>query len=214
MALHTDTISRLLHQTLLELMRAAQLQTFVLADSIAISLQYGHRKTKEIDLYSPSPFREYDFQRLKTYLESTFGRGEQHQFEPKGNGTSLFISNLNQDYGKIDLYYDAVLTEPAVTDGNFRFAGNNDLMALRLHQLLLTGSKSEFWDVHFLVGKFGLDTVLNAYRERYPETFKRSEMRRRIADFRLANEEPDPVCLLKKRWEMIRLDFMDWAAHV
>jgi hypothetical protein len=89
MSLQTTTISRFLQQTLMELMRAPQLESFYLADGTALSLLHGHRYSNEIDLYSGQAFQETNLQRIKQYIHNTFGNGEQHTFEPKGNGVSF-----------------------------------------------------------------------------------------------------------------------------
>lgn len=214
MKLHTETISRLLNQTVMELMKAPQLQSFRIADSAALCLQFGHRFTNEIDLYSPELFREADFTRIKNYLQSTFGHGEHHHFAQKGEGTSFFISNLNQDYGKIDIYYGVPFSEPPVIQDHYRFAAPNDLMALALENVRKGGQKVHFWDLHFLFSKFSPQAVLAAHKTCYPNQHNKAELRRKLVDFSISDDDFDPKCLLKKNWNLIKLDLMDWAREL
>lgn len=214
MALYTQTISRLLHQTLLELMRSPNLRNFYLADTTAMSLRYGHRMSNEIDLYCSDPYNENDLQKLKIYIQNTFGKGEQHQFAPKGKGTSFFLYNLNKDYVKIDLYY----AEPAVgqieTNENIRFAATEDLMALKLEQIRRGGTKSDFWDMHFLLQQYPISRIMAVHKQRYPDQHQKNEIRKRLVDFRRADDDFDPQCLLKKNWNLIKLDLIDTAASI
>lgn len=209
MALHIHTISRLLHQTLMELMRSPNLKEFYLADASALSLQYGHRHANEIDLYTAIPYSESELNKLKSYLHNTFGNGEHHQFAPKGNGTSFFLYNLNKDYVKVDIYYSEPFIEAATTIDNIRFAGPKDVMALKLEQIRRGGSKSDFWDLHYLIGQHSLETVLAAHKERYPEKHQKNELRKKLTDFQLADDDFDPPCLLKKDWNLVKLDLLD-----
>jgi hypothetical protein len=209
MALQTHTISRLLQQTLLELMRSPNLKDFHLADTTALSLQFGHRNSNEIDLYSGQPYTEDDFRKVQNYLVNTFGKGEHHRVERKGQGTSFFLYNLNKDYVKIDIYYAApFISEPVTIDG-FRFAGLRDIMAQKVEHIRNGGSKSDFWDLHFLVQKHSMETALWAHRERYPEQHQKNELKKKLTDFGQADDDFDPSCLLKKDWNLIKLDILE-----
>ena len=209
MSLHTQTISRLAHQTVQELMRAPNLSHFYLADATAMSLLFGHRYSNEIDLYTDKPYDETDLQKVKTYLHNTFGNGEHHQFAPKGNGVSFFLYNLNKDYVKIDLYYsEPRIEEVALLDG-FRFGGISDLMGLLIEQIRLGGSKANFWDLHYLLEHHSIQTILDAHKQRYPQQHTKKELHKKLIDFTYADEDFDPRCLLKKNWNLIKLDVID-----
>lgn len=208
MALHFETMSRFMHQNLLELMRSPQLQQFALGDTTALSLKYGHRMSNELDLYSPQVFQETDLQRVRQYLQASFGNTEQHVFQPKKHGTSLFLYNLNKDAVKIDVYFSAPNTASTETIENIRFLGQDDLHAQLLENIRITGSKSHFWDLHFLLGKFSLNELIDAYKKRYPEQSV-SELKKKLTHFSRADEEPDPKCLLGKNWNLIKLDLTD-----
>jgi len=209
MSLHTQTISRLSNQTVQELMRAPNLSHFYLADATAMSLLYGHRYSNEIDLYTDKPFEEADLQKLKTYLHNTFGNGEHHHFAPKGNGVSFFLYNLNKDYVKVDLYYNEPRIEELETIEGFRFGGLADLMALLIEQIRIGGSKANFWDLHYLLEHHSLETLLDAHKKRYSQQHTKKELDKKLVDFTFADEEIDPRCLLKKNWNLIKLDVID-----
>lgn len=197
-----------MQQNLLELMRSPQLQQFALGDTTALSLKYGHRMSNELDLYSPQEFQEQDLQRVRQYLQSSFGNTEQHEFRPKGHGASVFLYNLNKDAIKIDMYFSVPNTATVEVIENIRFLSSTDLQAQLLENIRLTGSKSHFWDLHFLLSKFPMDELLESYKKRYPEN-SLSELKKKLTQFSRADEEPDPKCLLGKNWNLIKLDLAD-----
>ncbi|HLP56818.1 MAG TPA: nucleotidyl transferase AbiEii/AbiGii toxin family protein [Fluviicola sp.] len=213
MSLQTTTISRFLQQTLMELMRAPQLQSFYLADSSALSLQYGHRYSNEIDLYTAKEFQETDLQRIKQYIHNTFGSGEQHTFGPKGNGVSFFLYNLNKDAIKVDLYYSTEPISEITTTDNVRFAGTEDLLALTLEHIRSGGNKSNYWDLHYLLSRHSLDECFAAHKQRFPDKHQKAEIKRKLVDFSGIEDEPDPRCLLKKNWNLIKLDLIDLVGN-
>lgn len=213
MSLQTTTISRFLQQTLMELMRAPQLQTFYLADASALSLQYGHRYSNEIDLYTGQAFQETDLQRVKQYIHNTFGNGEQHTFEPKGNGVSFFLYNLNKDAIKVDLYYSSAPISTITTTENVRFAGTEDLLALTLERIRLGGTKSNFWDLHYLLAHHSLEELFTTHKQRFTDQHQKAEIKRKLVDFSAIEDDPDPRCLLGKNWNLIKLDLIDLVAN-
>jgi hypothetical protein len=213
MSLQTTTISRFLQQTLMELMRAPQLESFYLADGTALSLLHGHRYSNEIDLYSGQAFQETNLQRIKQYIHNTFGNGEQHTFEPKGNGVSFFLYNLNKDAIKVDLYYSVEPVSVVTTIDNVRFAGTEDLMALTIEHIRLGANKSNFWDLHYLLAHHSLEELFSAHKKRYPTLHQKAEIKRKLVDFSAIEDEPDPKCLLGKNWNLIKLDLIDLAAN-
>jgi len=211
MTLQTHTVSRLLHQTLMELMRSPNLKDFHLADTTSLSLQFGHRHSNEIDLYTGMPFSEAELQKVKNYVLNTFGKGEQHTFQRKGNGTSIFLYNLNKDYVKIDLYYDAPFLDEPTTVETFRFASPRDTMARTLEHIRKGGSKADFWNLHYLINTHSMEAILDAHRDRYPEQHQKNELKKKLTDFSQADDDFDPPCLMKKNWNLMKLDILEAA---
>ena len=209
MSLHTHTISRLLHQSLTEMMKSQPLQSFRLGDGTALSLQLGHRMSNEIDLYTDAPFKESDFERIKTYITATFGHGEHHQYEAKGTGTSFFVYNMNRDYVKVDLYYTNAFIRPEQQVESLRMAALEDIIAMKLEAIRKGGRKTDFWDLHELLQTHTLPEMVALHAERYPETHSKKELLAKLTYFDIADEEFDPGCLRKKDWDLMKLDLVD-----
>jgi hypothetical protein len=72
------------------------------------------------------------------------------------------------------------------------------------------GRKKDFWDLHALHDGFTIGEMTRFYQERYPYNFSEAELREGLGRFSQADDEPDPICLLGKHWELIKLDFVNW----
>ena len=49
--------------------------------------------------------------------------------------------------------------------------------------------------------------MLDFYEKRFPYNHSRHELLDMLTNFTAANEDFDPICLRKKYWELIKLDF-------
>lgn len=211
MTLHNQTISPLLQQSLMTLMKSQQLNHFRLANGTALSLQLGHRMSKEIDLYTDREFNEYEFTKVKTQLQNSFGNGEHHQVKWKGEGTSFFIYNLNKDYVKVDVYYSPqAFIRPAIEVDYLRMTPVEEIIAMKLETIRVAGNKSDFWDLHALSHDYSLEDMLALHKERYPETHNRKELLKQLLNFDKVDDDFAPNCLQKKEWGLIKLDLLEF----
>ena len=71
------------------------------------------------------------------------------------------------------------------------------------------GRKKDFWDIHYLLDFFSLKDMIALHQERSEWTHNESEILSGLLDFSLADEMPDPMCLLQKDWDFIKMDFID-----
>ena len=64
MKLYLETVSSLLWESLEKLMAHDGLKEFRLVGGTALSLQYGHRISIDIDLFTDSPYNSVDFYQI------------------------------------------------------------------------------------------------------------------------------------------------------
>lgn len=69
------------------------------------------------------------------------------------------------------------------------------------------GRKKDFWDLHELLGKYGIEQMLNLHLQRYPYSHDRGLILNNLTNFSLADEDFEPICLKGKYWEFIKDDF-------
>lgn len=68
MKLHYETVSPILHDYLLRLMRNKAFNDFYLVGGPALSLQLGHRISVDIDLFTSLPYGEMNLAEIKESL--------------------------------------------------------------------------------------------------------------------------------------------------
>jgi len=192
-------------------MRSSELSHFRLGGGIALCLHRNHRQTNEIDLYTDQPFSEAAIQKINTFLSNTFGITEHSKFPAKGQGTAFFIYNLNQDYVKVELHFIAPFIRPVSVEEDIRFMAEEEIVALKIDAVMHGGTKLDFWDLHQLMNTYSLMDMLAIHEERYVETHNSEVILRRLQDFERANDDFAPKCLLKKNWQLMKLDFRDFA---
>lgn len=212
MALYKSTVSSLLLQALGTLMRSSELAHFRLGGGIALCLHHNHRKTNEIDLYTETPFSDVALRKINTFLVNTFGITEHSKFQAKGQGTAFFIYNLNQDYVKIELHFITPFIRPAATAEDVRFIAEEEIVAMKLDAIMHGGTKTDFWDLHYLMTKYSLTHMLALHKERYAETHDTEVILSQLKHFSRADDDFAPKCLLKKNWYLMKLDFLDLTA--
>ena len=80
---------------------------------------------------------------------------------------------------------------------------------MKLSAIAGGGRKKDFWDMHMLLDFHSLSECLEYYKARSPWEFDRSSILRKMRDYSLADTCLDPVCLMLKQWEDIKLDIID-----
>lgn len=73
------------------------------------------------------------------------------------------------------------------------------------------GRKKDFWDLHEVKEEYSIDSMLALHEERYPYNHDRELIRNNFGVFEEADKDFDPMCLRQKRWEVVKLDMLDFA---
>ena len=71
------------------------------------------------------------------------------------------------------------------------------------------GRKKDFWDIHALLDDYTMEQMIEMHHKRYPYTHNRETINANFLDFSSADEDFDPVCMLGKHWEVIKLDIAE-----
>jgi hypothetical protein len=139
-------------------MEEDKLKDFALVEGTALALQIGHRISVDIDLFTD---RYFDSREVLDALRKTM-KVELNMSRP--NGMELTIENF-----KVDLYNWAVpfIGEHYVSDG-LRLASLKDIAAFKMDAITTRKTKKDYYDLYFLLGKFSLEEMINAYKKKYP----------------------------------------------
>jgi len=210
--LHYETITPTLREVLTELMAEPLFAPFALVGGTSLSLRYGHRVSVDIDLFTNAPYGSLDFSRIETFLESRYPY--YLCLDSTGIvsfGRTYYIGRSETDSVKLDLFYHDEIADPYETIDGIRFASAEDVAAMKIDVVSRKGRKKDFWDLDRLLEEFGIEEMIRLHEARHPWDHERSAIIGNLTDFSLADEYPDPECLLDKDWGVIKLRFTELA---
>lgn len=153
--LHLNTIDDTVHQLLLRLSASEYLSHFALAGGTSLSLQTGHRKSIDIDMFS---FENAEMHEISLYLENTFENIEIRK-------TSRFFIFCNINSVKCDFvnHSNQRLVKPIETKDQIRLFSKEDIAAMKLNAICGRGSKKDFYDIYSLLQIFTLKEMFAFY---------------------------------------------------
>jgi hypothetical protein len=126
----------------------------------ALSLQLGHRKSIDIDLFTPYPF---DAHAMADHLESTY---KAEDINVLGNTLYSYIDNVKTDM----LAHRYPWIGPVQEIEGIRMASLDDIAAMKLNAIVNDGSRlKDFVDIHFLLERSSLDELTSAYVAKYQD---------------------------------------------
>ena len=69
--------------------------------------------------------------------------------------------------------------------------------------------KKDFWDIHYLLRQYTFEQLLELHAQRYEWEHDEESLIRNFRNFSIADEMPDPICLLGKDWDNIKIDLIE-----
>ena len=180
-----------------ELMKLPLLNNFNLVGGTALSLQYGHRKSIDLDFFNVEPF---DIGEIRLGLVNHFGERVNIVSSEKNKlGVFSFIDNVKIDICKHPF---PNLFSPIVEDG-IRMWAPEDIASAKIYAISNRGTKKDFWDLDILLDHFKFLDIASYYEKRYGH-----ELAISIAKMLLYYDDADnsdtPDCLLNKNWPQVK----------
>jgi predicted nucleotidyltransferase component of viral defense system len=206
--LYWNTVSPLLKEVLLDLMNEKIFNPFRLVGGTALSLQFGHRMSVDIDLFTGDDYGSVNFSLVKQFLKHKYQYYESSNIKLVGIGTYFKVGNSKSDFVKIDAFYNEPYIFDEIKNENIRMASDKEIIAMKLDVLLRGGRKKDFWDLHYFLDKYTIDEMINFHEKRYPYN-DIANLKSQFINFDNAENDVEPICLLNKSWELIKLDFYE-----
>jgi Nucleotidyl transferase AbiEii toxin, Type IV TA system len=138
--LHTQTVEPLTLGLLKRLMRDEVLRPFSLVGGTALSLQIGHRKSVDLDLFSPNDFQALDI--LHHLAE---------------------IEGIKVDF----IRFKYPFAEAIISTEGIRLANIKDIASMKIDAITGRGRKKDFCDLYFLLQRFSLTEIMEWYAHMY-----------------------------------------------
>lgn len=208
--LQYNTVSPQLKTILSELMQAAAFDPFRLVGGTALSLYYGHRMSVDIDLFTDADYGTVDFEAIDLHLRNSYPYVDTNAYDVVGMGKSYYVGMSQQECIKLDLFYNDPFITPIHNTDGVRLASPAEITAMKLDVVQRTGRKKDFWDIDILKQHFTIGEMFRLHEKRYPYTHDRELLRNKFIDFSGADTDFDPICLMGKHWEVIKLDMIDF----
>ncbi|GHW02230.1 hypothetical protein AGMMS50249_0160 [candidate division SR1 bacterium] len=164
------------------------LDQFNLVGGTALALQFGHRISVDLDLFTE---KDFDVVTLKQSLEKEFG-GENIVWNLEKDYTLLLkINDIKVDI----LHYPYPLIDNLIIEDGIRLISPPDISAMKLSAIAKRGAKKDFFDMYELLKqKYSLSEMFTFYQEK----FKNSELGflfRSLLYFDDAEMQDDPIML-------------------
>ncbi len=209
--LHYNTVSPLLLNSLLELMKSEVFSSFRLVGGTALSLYYGHRMSVDIDLFTDAKYGTIDFEAIDDFLRNNFTYVSTNAIDMIGFGKTYFIGNHKEDCIKLDLFYTDEFISTFHEIDHIRISGVEDIIAMKVDLVAKGARKKDFWDLHELIDHYSIDQMIQFYQKRYPFNEDVKTVKNKFSDFSQAEDDFTPICLKHKHWEIIKLDMTEIA---
>lgn len=185
---------------LLEKMTSEKLpEESYLGGGTAIALQLGHRRSVDLDFFTPIEFVERQWEEK---LKKDLG------FKLLKRDWQTLIGSINKV--KISLFsYRYRQIAPKKSYGKILIASLQDLAAMKLDTILGRGTKRDLLDIYVLSQKFTLPTLLNFYQKKYGNLEEREIMiKKSLVFFDDAEKDEMPEMLINITWKSIKHYFL------
>lgn len=156
--LYKNAVDEKTYFLLKKLMKDDELKNFNLVGGTALSLQLGHRKSIDLDLFSK---KDFDSEKLKHYLikEYKFEQSFQEKNTLKG-----FIDNVLIDCIKYDYEY---INKVKIID-EIRLLSMEDIVAMKFVAIYQDGTRmKDFIDIAYLSNYFSLNQMIEFCNKKY-----------------------------------------------
>jgi hypothetical protein len=137
-----------------------ELKNFYLVGGTALALQYGHRNSIDIDLFTEKEFVADDIiSVLQNYfdVEVSFKRDQ---------GTLLtFVNNIKTDF----IRHNYPLIKESQSEDGIVFLSTEDIAAMKLNAIVNSCKRlKDFVDIYFLLEHFSLNEMVSFFHIKYP----------------------------------------------
>ena len=183
--LHTKTVDPGTLSLLKKLMSIPELADFSLVGGTALSLQYGHRISIDLDLFSTEPF---DYFSITTGLQNAFGDNFEYENKESKFGIFCFINAIKVD----------------ITEDSIRMYSSSEIAAMKIQAILGRGKKKDFWDMATLLQHYSLEEIIGFHTKKYPSQQLLISIPQAIIYFDEVEESEDPVSLKGQTWESVK----------
>lgn len=195
----TKGISPKTRRSLALLGQLKELGQFYLAGGTAVALRFGHRLSFDLDFFTPNDFSQKELIKLMD-RKGKFDLGQVSKNTLLGLFEQTKVSFFKYDYPLID---------ETTNFDDVTIVGQKDLMAMKVDAISSRGTKRDFIDLYFLLGKQDLGKAINCYEEKYKKAnINIFHVLKSLNYFIDAEELKMPEMLVPCAWEEVKKFFL------
>jgi predicted nucleotidyltransferase component of viral defense system len=171
---------------------------FYLAGGTALALQFGHRRSDDLDFFSPTI---WDSELLEEIILGLGGRVLQS--EPRT------LHSLIQGCKVSFLYYPYKIVYPFVYLGNLRLASVPEIGCMKAVAISQRAEKKDFFDMMEILQRYSAAQLKTMFLEKYGEAkINCYHILRSFFYFADVDDAPEPVSLNNTTWEQVKSYFL------
>jgi predicted nucleotidyltransferase component of viral defense system len=135
---------------------------FALAGGTSLALQLGHRKSIDLDLFSPQSFLPAD-------IENLLAGNALWQYEPMSQSTRMLFCSINKI--KCDFVNEPFpLINPFIETENIKLYSVADIAAMKMHTICGRGKKKDFFDIYALLEHYDWKQMIEWFKQKYGDS--------------------------------------------
>jgi hypothetical protein len=203
---HPEVILESVRATLVELGRLDLVSEFYLAGGTGLALQFGHRRSADLDLFFEQSSAE---QRWLGALSSSLVGFSLIAIAPETlhfrHGTTK-VSLLGYHYPllfAVDAFHGISVAEP------------RDIACMKISAVAARGTKRDFVDLYFAARKYGFEELLELFERKYAQVrYSKMHILKSLTYFADAEKDPLPDMLAAVDWKEVKGYFVREAAKL
>lgn len=200
-ALFWNTVTEDMRLVLSGFMQTELAAHFYLGGGTALSLQIGHRRSVDLDFFSP----ELDIPTSRLDLERALAVFQPVLADAAWGSLVYLVRDVRMGfYG-----YGFPLAAPLVETEGVRLASIEDIALMKLDALLSRAARKDFYDLYFICQQIPLRSLLDLAPRKYPSVRDfEAQTVKRLVYFENAEADVDPVLLQPVSWAKVKAFFV------
>lgn len=191
----TTVLSAQTKKLLYQITSLPVLKNFYLAGGTGLALQLKHRKSEDLDFFSPSVFSLEEIKTALTEVNEVRITYENHQtlhLVLVGTKVSFF-------------YYNYPLLFDLLKHNTIKLADKRDIAAMKIAAIASRGTKRDFIDLYFLLQQYSVEQLLDFFKQKYHRiSYSYLHLLKSLMYFQDAEDEPMPKMLIKTSWSKVK----------
>ncbi len=194
--LHLETVAPRTFAVLEKLMTIDALQAFNIVGGTALSLYYGHRTSIDLDLFCAESF---DQSTIITSVNSAF----EDEFKVQSSSNFEISGSVNNVKLTFKWGSNPIIC-PIITKESLRLIAPEDILTMKVKDILDGGNKNDFRDIAELLNHFEINDFIELYQQKYGLHFMNIVVPEAIVYFDDAEDSEDPVSLNGLDWNDVK----------